>query len=105
MRARRPLREDGAQAGGGAGGGRFDRARDQANRERFERIHNPTNMRTWQDPDVPLEERLQRFAAVAELDDLCVHRLHRLPEAALLEVLNKQRWGRYSDNMNAVVTA
>eukprot|EP00969_Alexandrium_andersonii_P081253 3582204-Alexandrium_andersonii.AAC.1 len=62
-------------------------------------------MRTWQDADVPVAERLRRFAATAGLDELCVHRLRRLPEGALLEVLNKRRWGRYSDNMNAVVTA
>eukprot|EP00969_Alexandrium_andersonii_P235333 10390439-Alexandrium_andersonii.AAC.1 len=62
-------------------------------------------MRAWQDPDVPVLERLARFAVIAELDALCVHRLRRLPEAALLEVLNKQRWGRHTDNMNAVVTA
>eukprot|EP00969_Alexandrium_andersonii_P337437 14914115-Alexandrium_andersonii.AAC.1 len=62
-------------------------------------------MRAWQDPDVPLLERLRRLATIAELDALCVHRLCRLPEAALLEVLNKKRWGRRADNMNAVVTA
>eukprot|EP00969_Alexandrium_andersonii_P235595 10402143-Alexandrium_andersonii.AAC.1 len=62
-------------------------------------------MRAWQDPDAPLLDRLKRFATIAELDVLCVHRLRRIPEQALAEVLNKQRWGRRTGNMNAVVTA
>eukprot|EP00969_Alexandrium_andersonii_P283178 12519144-Alexandrium_andersonii.AAC.1 len=62
-------------------------------------------MRAWQDPDVPLLGRLRRFATIAELDALCVHRVRRLPEAALFEVLSKKPRGRRTDNMNAVATA
>eukprot|EP00969_Alexandrium_andersonii_P262499 11604577-Alexandrium_andersonii.AAC.1 len=62
-------------------------------------------MRAWQDADVPLLDRLERFAVLAELDPLCIHRLKKILDRALAEVLNKQRWGRHTDNMNAAGTA
>eukprot|EP00969_Alexandrium_andersonii_P293590 12977147-Alexandrium_andersonii.AAC.1 len=54
---------------------RADRARERANLIKAERIHDPKQMRKWQDPTVSLHERAFRFAEVAGLDATCIRRL------------------------------